>query len=53
MKKKQEIKESRYLITEDEEIDYREESKKMIDAVINNEWLLKLIYRTIKNVTKE
>lgn len=33
-------------------MDYKEEAKKMIDA-INDEWLLELIYRTIKNVTKE
>ena len=37
---------------ENEKIDYKEESRKMLDAV-NDEWLLKLIYRTIKNVTKE
>lgn len=40
------------MIMENEKIDYKEESRKMLDAV-NDEWLLKLIYRTIKNVTKE
>lgn len=43
---------SRYGIQGDRVMDYKEEAKKMIDAV-NDEWLLELIYRTIKNVTKE
>lgn len=37
---------------ENEKIDYREESKKMLDE-ITDDWILKQVYRCIKNITKE
>lgn len=36
---------------EEKEVDYREESKKMLDE-ITDDWILEQIYRCIKNITK-
>lgn len=33
-------------------IDYREESKKLLDE-ITDDWILRQVYRCIKNITKE
>lgn len=33
-------------------IDYREESKKLLDE-ITDDWILEQVYRCIKNITKE
>lgn len=35
---------------EEKEVDYREESKKMLDE-ITDDWILKQVYRCIKNIT--
>ena len=35
-----------------EKIDYREESKKILDE-ITDDWILKQVYRCIKNLTRE
>lgn len=40
------------MIMENGIIDYREESKKMVDN-ITDVWILEQVYRCIKNMTKE